>query len=205
MRLIIASNNNNKIKEIKQIIGGFFTEIVSQREAGIEYDVEENGTTFEDNAIKKAKEIFCIASRMSKGHIAVLADDSGIMVDALNGAPGVYSARFAGEGHDDDENNKKLLAKMQGVTKMRRGCRFVSAIALVKADGSVICVRGEVEGRLLEHGIGENGFGYDPLFFYEPAGLTFGQMSDTAKNKISHRRNALEAMRRLLDNEYEGL
>lgn len=201
MRLIIASNNSHKVKEIQQILGGFFSEILSQREAGIEYDVEEDGTTFEENAIKKAKEIFSIASHMPHDNISVLADDSGLMVDALNGAPGVYSARYAGEGHDDKENNKKLLFDMQNIKESERGCRFVSAIALVKNDGNVLCARGEVAGRLLEHEIGENGFGYDPLFLYEPAGLTFGQMSDNAKNEISHRRNALEAMRKLLDGE----
>lgn len=196
MKLIIASNNAHKVREIKEILGGFFSDILSLKEAGIAIDVEEDGETFEQNALKKAKEVLNVCDAD-----AALSDDSGLMVDALGGAPGVYSARFAGEGHDDAANNKKLTESMQNVDEAERTCRFVSAVALVRRDKEPIVCRGAVEGRLLREPRGCNGFGYDPLFFYEPQGLSFAEMDAESKNAISHRKRALEKLKAALEAE----
>lgn len=198
MKLVIASNNAHKVREIKEILSGCFEEILSLKEAGIVIDVVEDGKTFEENALKKAEEVLKVCSAD-----AALSDDSGLMVDALNGAPGVYSARFAADGHDDEANNKKLITLMQNVADSERTCRFVSAVALARRDNAPLICRGTVEGRLLREKRGENGFGYDPLFFYEPAGLSFAQMSAESKNAVSHRRRALEALRNELEAEAE--
>ena len=186
MRLIIASNNAHKVREIKEILGDYFSEILSLKEAGIAIDVEEDGETFEQNALKKAQEVLKIADAD-----AALSDDSGLMVDALDGAPGVYSARFAGEGHDDAANNAKLMDMMRLVPEEKRTARFVSAVALARRGKEPMVCRGA----------GENGFGYDPLFFYAPAGLSFAQMSAEDKNAISHRKRALEALKAALEAE----
>lgn len=191
MRLIIASNNAHKIIEIKEILGMHFPEIYSQKEAGIVLEVEEDGDTFSANAIKKAEETLQRASQFD----AALADDSGLMVDALHGAPGVYSARYAGEGHDDESNNRKLLHAMREIPKMQRTCRFVSAVALARRGMPTICVTGACEGLLLCEARGQGGFGYDPLFYYEPAAQTFSEMTAEEKNLVSHRRRALEALK----------
>ena len=192
MKLVIASNNAHKVREIKEILSGCFEEILSLKEAGIVIDVVEDGKTFEENALKKAEEVLKVCSA-----------DAALRVDALDGAPGVYSARFAAEGHDDEANNKKLIALMQNVADSERTCRFVSAVALARRDKAPLICRGTVEGRLLREKRGENGFGYDPLFFYEPAGLSFAQMSAESKNAVSHRRRALEALRNELEAEAE--
>lgn len=197
MKLIIASNNAHKVREIKEILGSYFPAIVTQREAGLTLEVEEDGNTFSENAIKKAEETLACAD----GFDAALADDSGLMVDALSGAPGVYSARYAGEGHDDEANNLKLLRKMDAVPEQERTCRFVSAVALARRGGPTICVTGACEGKLLRAPAGKGGFGYDPLFFYEPAQLSFAQMDAEQKNEISHRRRALEALKTKLVQE----
>lgn len=193
MKLVIASNNGHKITEIKAILTGCFEQIVSLKEAGVYIDVIEDGLTFEENALKKAREVLkaCNAD-------AALSDDSGLMVDYLNGAPGVYSARFAGEGHDDEANNHKLLALMQGVPYEKRTCRFVSSVALVNRSGEEHVCTGYVEGKLLTSPAGDNGFGYDPLFYYEPYNASFAQLSADEKNQISHRKNALQALREKL-------
>ncbi len=196
MKLIIASNNAHKVREIKEILGDYFDEILSLKEAGLTIDVVEDGETFEQNALKKATEVLNIADAD-----AALSDDSGLMVDALNGAPGVYSARFAGEGHNDEENNRKLMDVMKDVPENERACRFVSAVALARRDKEPIVCRGAVEGRLLYAPQGENGFGYDPLFFYEPEGVSFAEMSAESKNAISHRKRALEALKAALEAE----
>ncbi len=196
MKLIIASNNAHKVTEIKAILSGYFGEILSLREAGIELDVAEDGETFEENALKKAREVLA-----ASGADAALSDDSGLAVDALGGAPGVYSARYAGEGHDDAANNKKLLEAMENVPEDARACRFVSAVALARRGAEPIVCRGEVEGRLLREARGEAGFGYDPLFYYESEGKTFAQMSAESKNLVSHRKRALEALRAALGEE----
>ena len=197
MKLIIASNNVHKVREIKEILGGYFPEIYSQREAGVTLEVEEDGTTFSENAIKKAEQTLLAAP----GFDAALADDSGLSVDALFGAPGVYSARYAGEGHDDAANNEKLLLNMQEVPDQKRTCRFVSAVALARTGYATICVEGACEGKLLRAPAGMSGFGYDPLFYYEPAKLSFAQMNADEKNAISHRRRALAALQTMLAKE----
>ncbi|MDO4572689.1 MAG: RdgB/HAM1 family non-canonical purine NTP pyrophosphatase [Clostridia bacterium] len=196
MKLLIASNNANKVREIRQILGGSFAEIVTLREAGLEIDVLEDGQSFAENALKKAETVQKIS-----GFDAVLADDSGLCVDALNGAPGVYSARYAGEGHDERLNNQKLMDDMRGIPENRRGCRFVSAAALARRGRPSLCAEGAVEGRLLFSARGGNGFGYDPYFYYEPLGKSFAEMTAEEKNAVSHRRRALENLKRLLDNE----
>jgi len=190
MKLLIASNNKHKIREIKEILGGHFDTILSMAEAGIDLEVVEDGTTFAENAMKKARETLAAA----EGVDAVLSDDSGLMVDALGGAPGVYSARYAGEGHDDEANNRKLLEAMKDVKEGERGCRFVSAIALVRKDAPALVTEGYVEGQLLYEARGENGFGYDPLFYYAPFRKSFAELSAEEKNSVSHRKNALNAL-----------
>ena len=159
MRLIIASNNKNKIREIKEILGDKFEEIVSMREAGIELDVKEDADSFIGNARKKAEETAKLCPQD-----AVLADDSGLCVDALNGAPGVYSARFAGEGHDDAANRAKLFAELRDVPAERRTAHFACAMVLVRPGEPNIEVVGRVDGRILFEERGENGFGYDNMF-----------------------------------------
>lgn len=196
MKLIIASNNAHKVSEIKAILGAYYEDIQSLREAGIDIDVDEDADTFEGNALKKAAEVFAAANAD-----AVISDDSGLEVDALGGAPGVYSARYAGEGHDDAANNAKILEKMRDVPTEKRTCRFVSAVALVRRDKEDIVVRGAVEGRLLTAPHGDNGFGYDPLFFYEPLDKSFAELTAEEKNTVSHRKNALSALRERLEQE----
>jgi len=190
MKLIIASNNEHKVKEIKAILADRFDDILSLRDAGIEIDVIEDGETFKENAYKKAFEVMAVVDAY-----AVLADDSGLMVDALGGAPGVHSARFAGEGHDDNANNRKLLDMMRGVPDNDRTCRFVTAVALVQINAAPIICEGIVEGRLLHSPRGSSGFGYDPLFLYEPKNQTFAELGDEAKNRVSHRARALAKLR----------
>ncbi|MBR0157005.1 MAG: RdgB/HAM1 family non-canonical purine NTP pyrophosphatase [Clostridia bacterium] len=196
MRLIIASNNKNKVREIREILGCRFDEVLSMREAGIELDVVEDADSFLGNAEKKALE----TAALLPGD-AVLADDSGLCVDALGGAPGVYSARYAGEGHDDAANRKKLLEALEGVPEEKRGAHFACAMALV-SDGKIIAEAvGKVEGRILFEEIGENGFGYDSLFYYEPYGLSFAEIDAERKNAVSHRHNALTLLLAALDAE----
>ncbi|MBQ1771322.1 MAG: XTP/dITP diphosphatase [Clostridia bacterium] len=197
MRLIIASNNSHKVREIRQILGQYFSEMSTLKEAGIDIDVVEDGTTFQENALKKAKEVLSAAD----GFDAALADDSGLMVDALNGAPGIYSARYAGEGHNDQENNAKLLKDMENVPDVKRTCRFASSIALVRRGKEPIIVIGYAEGVLLREKHGENGFGYDPLFFYPPLQKTFAELSADEKNAVSHRSRSLALLREALERE----
>ncbi len=191
MKLIIASNNQHKVAEIREILGSAFEEILSMSDAGISITVTENGRTFMENARKKAMEI---ANVLPKAGFAVLADDSGLSVDALDGAPGVYSARFSGREHDDAANNEKLLDAMRGIPYQERGCEFVCAMALVREGYPIIEVEGHYRGVLLTEPVGSNGFGYDPLFFSEEYGKTFAQLTPEQKNEISHRRRALEGI-----------
>ncbi|NLO86082.1 MAG: ribonuclease PH [Clostridiales bacterium] len=187
-RLVIASGNAHKIKELKDIFGSSY-ELISMKEAGFDGDIEENGTTFEQNAAIKAEAI------MRETGLPVLADDSGLSVDALSGAPGVHSARYAGDHGNDEANNDLLLANMKD--QQNRGCKFVCAMALALPSDQTRVVVGECAGQLLSERSGEGGFGYDPLFMYE-TGKTFAQMSEKQKNSISHRANAAEKMRELL-------
>ncbi|MGL4773198.1 MAG: XTP/dITP diphosphatase [Clostridium sp.] len=194
-KLIIASNNQKKITEIKDILRSLPVDIKSLKDEEIDIDVVEDGITFEENAKKKAVEIKDFLIGRGESNFIVLADDSGLEVDALNGEPGVYSARYAGEHGNDALNNEKLLSNLDGVEEGRRGAQFVCQLALVNDKGTYIAIRGEVRGRIIEELNGEGGFGYDPLFLYEPLNKTFGEISKEEKNKVSHRAVALEGMK----------
>ena len=198
MKLLLATNNAHKAQEIREILSGSFSDIMTMREAGIELEVEENGTTFRENALKKAVETLAFAGDRFN---AVLADDSGLCVDALDGAPGVYSARFSGEGHNDAANNAKLIALLKDVPENKRTARFCCCVALARTGMDPIAVQGEVEGTILYAARGENGFGYDPFFYYAPFGKSFAELSAEEKNAVSHRRRALNLLREALDVE----
>lgn len=186
MKLIIASNNKHKIKEIKEILGSKFSEILSLREAGIEHETVEDGTTFAENAYKKAREIAEISGEAS------LADDSGICIDALGGAPGIFSARFAGEHGNDEANNALVLQKLAG--RSDRGAHYTAAISLVYPDGTAVSAEGYMYGAITESPRGDKGFGYDPLFVITGQTRTVAEMSEEEKNAVSHRRKALDAL-----------
>ena len=190
-KLILASNNAKKVKEIKEILEGLPIEVKSLKDEGIDIDVVEDGRTFEENAKKKAKEIYEFLLSKGKKDFIVLADDSGLEVDYLNGEPGIYSARYSGEHGNDDKNNEKLLENLEGVPKEKRGAQFVCQLSLFTDKGEYYTVRGEVRGFIIESIQGKGGFGYDPLFFYEPFNKTFGELEAEEKNKISHRGIAL--------------
>ena len=189
MKLVIASNNKHKIAEIKSILAGKFDEILSLAEAGIQIEPEEDGLTFEENALIKARAVWSLAG------CACLADDSGLMVDALNGQPGVHSARYAGEPCDDRKNNEKLLQKLDGVTD--RTAHFVSVVALVDGHRELVA-EGRTSGRILHEGKGDGGFGYDPLFYADELKKTYAEASAEEKNGISHRAKALAALVKLI-------
>lgn len=197
-RLIIASNNKKKIKELKSIVEQLGWDVKSLADENIDIEVEEDGLTFEENAEKKAREIYEFLLNRGENNFAVLADDSGLEVDYLNGAPGVYSARYAGEHGNDSKNNEKLLHELRNAKGEERKGRFVCAIALVNTDGKTNVVRGVAEGIILEELSGEGGFGYDPLFYYEPAKKTFAELNANEKNKISHRANAIKKIEEYL-------
>lgn len=182
MNLLIASNNSQKIKEIKTILKDRFDNIVSLKEAKINCDPEENGQTFYENALIKANEI---AKHTS---FAVLADDTGLCVNSLNGEPGVYSARYGGD-HDSAKNRNKLLEKLQ--QKSDRSAYFQTAVVLRYPDGTTFAANGRVDGRILERETGGNGFGYDCIFFCDELGKSFGEATEEEKNAVSHRSRAL--------------
>ena len=186
MKLIIASNNAHKIYEIKKILSGKFDEIVSLREAGIDHETVEDGTTFMENALKKAREIAEISGECA------LADDSGICVNALDGAPGIYSARFSGEHGNDEANNRLLLEKLESATD--RGAHYTCAMALVYPDGRSVEAEGYMYGEITKKPRGTRGFGYDPLFVYTGETRTVAEMTDDEKNAISHRASALRLL-----------
>ena len=192
MKLVLASRNQKKIGELRAMLQEHFpnVEVLSLDDIGYEGDIEENGTTFEENALTKAR----VAA--SSGYIGI-ADDSGITVDALNGEPGVYSARFAAMhnyagGHDDEANNQLLLELLRDTPDEKRGAAYVCCVACVMPDGSSFTVRGEVRGRLLREYHGTGGFGYDPLFYYEPFGKTFAEVPAEDKHSVSHRGEAMK-------------
>jgi XTP/dITP diphosphohydrolase len=195
-KVILASRNKGKIKEIGDILGRYDMTVVSRDDAGLPIDeVEETGETFEENSYIKAKAILDVAG------VPTVADDSGLMVDALGGAPGVYSARYAGENCTYEDNNRKLLDALKDVPDEKRSARFVSVITMLWPDGRKIVARGECEGRILTETRGEGGFGYDPLFVPEGYDISFGEMSPEEKNKISHRAKALMKLESILENE----
>ena len=196
MEFILASNNAHKVEEMKAILASFFSPILSLAQAGIDIDVLEDGNTFEENAKKKALAIAAI-----RPDCAIMADDSGLCVDALQGAPGVYSARFAGAAGDTAANNQKLLAALQGVPAAQRGAHFVTAIALYRPNHPLLLTQGRVDGQILDAPRGTQGFGYDPLFWEPVQGLTFAEMDAATKNADSHRARALQALLAILADE----
>ena len=186
MKLIIASNNAHKLKEIKAILGDCFDEIVSIKEAGIDHETVEDGSSFYENAHKKASEIMQISG------CCALADDSGICVDALGGAPGIFSARFSGVHGDDKANNRTMLEKLSRVEN--RKAHYTCCMVLVRPDGSEVVAEEIFEGVIGHEPVGDNGFGYDPLFFIPEYNCTMAQLSPEVKNSVSHRAKALQTL-----------
>lgn len=198
-KIIFATGNENKMKEIRMILADLGMPILSMKEAGINVDVVEDGTTFEENALIKATEI---AKHVD--NCIVLADDSGLEIDYLNKEPGIYSARYAGENTSYDIKNNLLLERLAGVPDEKRTARFVCAVAAAFPDGTTEVVRGTIEGRIGHEIIGENGFGYDPIFYLPEYGCTTAQMDPDKKNELSHRGNALRTMRVIMEKKYEN-
>lgn len=187
MKVVLASNNANKLREMKAILSPLGWEILSQKEAGVHVEPEENGTTFEENSKIKAQAV------MEATGLPAIADDSGIAVDALGGEPGVYSARYGGDACGDDKARNRLLVKnMDAVPEGQRTGRFVSVITMVSPDGTVTAARGELEGEVLREERGAGGFGYDPLFYIPAEGCTMAELTPERKNEISHRAVALQ-------------
>lgn len=198
-KIIFATGNEQKMVEIRMILKDLGMEVLSQKEAGITADVVEDGRTFEENALIKAREISKAASKTEKYKDAViLADDSGLEIDYLNREPGIYSARYMGENTSYDIKNQALLDRLAGIEDDRRTARFVCAIAASFPDGSSDVVRGTMEG-IIGHGIvGEHGFGYDPIFFLPEYGCTSAQLEPEQKNELSHRGEGLRKIRVIL-------
>ena len=189
MKVVLASKNKHKLVEISQITEKFGFELILQSELGVDIDVEETGTTFEENSYLKAEAV------MKATGLPALADDSGIAVDALNGEPGIYSARYGFDDSLDDWGRLQLLLKnTEHVPDGQRQAQFVCVITMVTPEGEVIQTRGEIHGELLRAPVGENGFGYDPIFYYPPAGMSTAEMSPEDKNQVSHRGNALKVL-----------
>lgn len=188
-QIIFATGNKNKMKEIREIYGDLDYEILSMKEAGINVNIVEDGKTFEDNALIKASAI------AKQCDAIVFADDSGLEIDYLNKEPGVYSARYMGEDTSYDIKNANLIGRLEGVPKEQRTARFVCAIAAVFPDGSHKVVRGTIEGYIGYEPAGENGFGYDPIFYVDSYGCSTAELSPEEKNKISHRGKALRMMK----------
>lgn len=194
-RIIFATGNQGKMKEIRMILGDLNLEILSMKEAGVQEDIVEDGTTFEENARIKA----CSIHRRCPEDI-VLADDSGLEIDFLDKAPGIYSARYMGEDTSYDVKNQKILELLDGVPDERRTARFVCVIAAALPDGTTLTSRGVMEGKIGYQIAGENGFGYDPIFWLDECGCTSAEISSEEKNKRSHRGKALREMKeRLID------
>ena len=192
-KMIFATGNEGKMREVRMILGDLGAEILSLKEAGIQAEAEENGTTFEENAVIKAKEI------MEKTGALVLADDSGLEVDALIGEPGIYSARYMGHETSYHIKNKNLIERLEGKTGEERSARFVCAIAACFPDGRVLTTRGTMEGQIGYEEKGENGFGYDPIFYLPEYQCYSGELPLEEKNKLSHRGKALRLMKEQLE------
>ena len=194
-RLIFATGNEHKMVEIREILGELPVEILSMKDVGIKADIVENGNTFEENALIKAKEVCKLAGEM------VLADDSGLEIDYLNGVPGIYSARYMGEDTSYRIKNQNLIDRLEGVPDEKRTARFVCAIAAAFPDGRSFVVRGTIEGIIGYEERGANGFGYDPIFYLPERGVSTAEIPPEEKNSISHRGNALRKMKELLERE----
>ncbi len=191
-KLIFATGNAGKMKEIRMILADMGYEIRSMKEEGLDPEIIEDGTTFEENARIKAKAVAALTDAI------VLADDSGLEIDALNKEPGIYSARYMGEDTSYHIKNNNLIERLEGVPEERRTARFVCAIAAALPDGRVLETKGTIEGRIGYEERGENGFGYDPIFFVPEYGCTSAELTEEQKNEISHRGKALRAMKELL-------
>lgn len=197
-RIIFATGNEDKMREIRMILADLNIPIVSMKEAGISAEIEENGDSFEANAVIKAKAVMELSGEV------VMADDSGLQIDYLDGAPGIYSARFMGEDTSYDVKNAALLKKLEGVPDEKRTARFVCAIACALPDGRVLTSLGTMEGRIGYEIKGENGFGYDPIFFLPEYGCTSAEIPPEKKNELSHRGKALRAMKAELEKLLEA-
>lgn len=197
-RIIFATGNEDKMREIRMILADLNIPIVSMKEAGISAEIEENGDSFEANAVIKAKAVMELSGEV------VMADDSGLQIDYLDGAPGIYSARFMGEDTSYDVKNAALLKKLEGVPDEKRTARFVCAIACALPDGRVLTSHGTMEGRIGYEIKGENGFGYDPIFFLPEYACTSAEIPPEKKNELSHRGKALRAMKAELEKLLEA-
>ena len=203
--IIFATGNKNKMIEIRMILEDLGCKILSQKEAGIQADVVEDGKTFEENALIKATTIADIARKMPEyKNAVVLADDSGLEIDALNKEPGIYSARYMGEDTSYDIKNQALIDRLEGVPDEKRTARFVCAIAAALPDGSTEVVRGTMEGRIGYEITGENGFGYDPIFYLPQFGCSSAELEPEKKNELSHRGEGLRKMRKVLEKKLES-
>ena len=194
--IIFATGNKDKMREIREIMADCDVQIQSMKEAGIQVDIVEDGKTFEENALIKARAIAAHTDAI------VLADDSGLEIDALNKEPGVYSARYMGEDTSYDIKNRILLDRLEGVPDEERRARFVCAVAAVFPDGTVKVVRETIEGQIAHEIVGENGFGYDPIFYVPEYGCTTAEMTPELKNELSHRGKALRAMKKILEEKF---
>lgn len=198
-KVILASGNKHKLEEIQEILKDYKLQLETMHDAGlVDYEIIEDGETFEENSLIKAQAV------MDELGIDTIADDSGLEVDALNGAPGVYSARYAGENADYLANNAKLLKALENVPEEKRTARFVTVLTMLFKNGDKIVVRGEVEGRIGYEAKGNNGFGYDPLFIVPKLGKTFAELEAHEKNALSHRANALKLLQVELDKYLEA-
>lgn len=203
--IIFATGNKNKMIEIRMILADLGCKILSQKEAGIQADVVEDGQTFEENALIKATTIADVARKMPEyKNAVVLADDSGLEIDALNKEPGIYSARYMGEDTSYDIKNQALIDRLEGVPDEKRTARFVCAIAAALPDGSTEVVRGTMEGRIGYEITGENGFGYDPIFYLPQFGCSSAELEPEKKNELSHRGEGLRKMRKVLEKKLES-
>ncbi|MBC8589796.1 XTP/dITP diphosphatase [Wansuia hejianensis] len=198
-RLVLSTNNMNKLEEIREILKDLPIEVLAKKDIGASnFNIEEDGTTLEENSIKKAKTL------SEKTDYLVMADDSGLFVDKLNGEPGVFSSRYAGEEGNDEKNNQKLMSSMENIPLIERTARFRTIITLITEDKEIITVEGECKGHIGYEPKGDNGFGYDPLFIPYGYDKTFGELSEEIKNRISHRGKALEKMKEVLIKLIEG-
>ena len=203
--IIFATGNKNKMIEIRMILADLGCKILSQKEAGIQADVVEDGQTIEENALIKATTIADIARKMPEyKNAVVLADDSGLEIDALNKEPGIYSARYMGEDTSYDIKNQALIDRLEGVPDEKRTARFVCAIAAALPDGSTEVVRGTMEGRIGYEITGKNGFGYDPIFYLPQFGCSSAELEPEKKNELSHRGEGLRKMRKVLEEKLES-
>lgn len=199
-QILFATGNEGKMREIRSILADTGAKILSMKEAGVSIDIEEDGTTFEENALIKAR---AVSAALTTADSVVLADDSGLVVDALDGEPGIYSARYMGEDTSYDVKNTNLIERLEGVPDEKRTARFVCAIAAVMPDGREFTVQAAIEGRIDYEQKGEGGFGYDPIFYVPEFGKTTAEMTAEEKNRVSHRGKALEQMKEVLE-ENEG-